>query len=335
MRRSHVCCVILGMMLCACEVVETSATDQELAQEQGINMQGINMQGINMQGMNLLGFRLTSATMADETLQDVRVSRGEVIAERGPQTLRGAALVGAHFPAEVRDTSVTPARTALVEFRITGVTPELDRYDPTETGNTFLYTLEQRNPGTGSWHNACPADEDGRRAAIPLAAIWDERGDRIESSSMFTFGCTSGVIAKCYRWGYRPWVTGYGDLVATHWTCTRMARADYCGIGVPHTRNGTRINVWDNLPRPGPIQRHGLLPPLGMLFEAAWNTGGAVCLSHSRWLLEDGLGIAQVCPDRLLALGVLPLVCDTVPQALGLDPGIRMFNEAYLNIDLL
>ena len=142
------------------------------------------------------------------------------------------------------------------------------------------------------------------------------------------------MIAKCYRWGYRPWVTGYGDLTAMHWTCTRLARADYCGIGVPHTRNGTTINVWDTLPAPGPIQSHGgLLPPLGMLFEAGWNTGGAVCLSHTRWLLDDGLAIAALCPTRLVAPGVLSgTVCDLVAQVLGYDPNAKMYSESYLNL---
>src|SRR5678815_5264127 len=111
----------------------------------------------------------------------------------------------------------------------------------------------------------------------------------------FTLGCTTGVIAKCYRWGYRPWVNGYGDLVAMHWTCTRLARADYCGDGTPHTHDGTKINVWDTLPRP--IESHGgLLPPAGMLFEAGWNTGGAVCLSRARWMLDDANALAALCP---------------------------------------
>ena len=125
-------------------------------------------------------------------------------------------------------------------------------------------------------------------------------------------------------------------MVALHWTCTRLARADYCGIGVPTTRNGTTINVWDSLPAPGPIQRHGgLLPPVGMVFEAGWNTGGAVCLSHTRWLLGDGLAIAALCPDRLMLGGLLPAVCDTVAQVLGYDANAKMFNEAYLNLGIL
>ena len=308
----------LGIALCACAEVATTSTSTQA---------GETMQGETMQGMTMQGMRLGSATLGGIALAHVRVERGEVVAERGPETLRGTALVGARLEAEVHNPNTTPPATATVDYRITAVTPEDARYDPTSTGSTYLYTLEQWVDETGSWQPACPADDDGRRVAIPLAAVWDDHGDRSVSPSLFTFGCTTGVIAKCYRWGYRPWVTGYGDLATMHWTCTRLARADYCGIGVPHTRDGTRINVWDNLPPPGPIQHHGgVLPPPGMVFEAGWDTGGAVCLSHARWLLDDGAAIAALCPDRLVPPGLGETVCDTAPSY------ARMYNESKLNV---
>jgi hypothetical protein len=323
----------LGLVLPACavdEVAETSSIEQPGITMQGITMQGITMQGITMQGMNMQGIRFEGATLRGSTLDDVHVERGELVGRRGGTLLRGAALVDAHLLADVRNLAVTPPAHAVVEYRITAIQPEDPQYDPTHTGNTFLYTLEQRVHETASWQPACPVDHDGRSVAIPLTATWDERGDRIESSSQFTFACTTGVIAKCYRWGYRPWVSGYGDLAEMHWTCTRLARADYCGNGVSHTREGTIINVWDNLPGPGPIQRRGLLPPIGMLFEAGWSTRGAVCLSRSRWLLDDGLSIAAACPDRLVPLGLGQTVCNGVADALGHDAGARMFNESFL-----
>jgi hypothetical protein len=293
----------------------------------------MEMQGMEMQGMTMQGIRVDGATLAGAPLTGVRVERGEVVAVRDGATLRGTALLGAQFQAQVVNATADPPATASVTYRVTAITPEDPRYDPTSTGHTYLYALEQWVDDTSSWQAACPIDADGNSVAIPLSATWDAHGDRSESSALFTFGCTTGVIAKCYRWGYRPWVTGYGDLATYHWTCTRLARADYCGNGVPHTRNGTSINVWDTLPYPGPIQGHGALPPSGMLFEAGWNTAGAVCLSRARWLLDDGGLLASLCPDRLIPPGLLlSAVCDTVTEALGFDADAQMFNESYLNI---
>ncbi|HEX3758898.1 MAG TPA: ADYC domain-containing protein [Kofleriaceae bacterium] len=341
MTRFQICSVTLGMMLCACGVdpsapVSTASTEQAGMSPQGMSLQGMSLQGMSLQGMNMQGILVAGATLGGSPLDNVRVERGELVAEQAGATLRGTALVGAQLTAQVRNLAVSPPAVALIQYRITAIQPELAGYDPTGTGNTFLYTLEQWIDDAGVWQAACPVDTDGRSVAIPLAAVWDEHGDRSESSAMFTLGCTTGVIAKCYRWGYRPWVTGYGDLTTMHWACTRMARADYCGDGTPHTRNGTMINMWDTLPAPGPIQkRAGVLQSLGMLFEAGWNTGGAVCLSRARWLLDTGGLLAALCPDRLVppSLPLLgPTVCDTVTEVLAFNPNAQLFNQSYLNL---
>jgi ADYC domain-containing protein len=333
MMRHHIASLAtLGLAGCAAQA--ESVGQQAIMENQGTQLQGVQLQGSQAHGMTLVGFQYAGATLGGAALANVRVEHGELVADQGQVTLHGTDLAGAHLYAQAHDPD-RPSSTAQVEYRITGVEAEAARYDPTGTGGTYLYTLEQNVDGTGSWQPACPADSDGKRAAIPLTATWDDHGDRVESSTRFTFGCTTGVIAKCYRWGYRPWVTGHGDLVAAHWTCTRVARADYCGNGTSHTRDGTQINVWDNLPSPGPIAPHGTTPP-GMLFEAGWDTGGVVCLSHARWLL-DGPVIAVGCPGRLIApgLGILDeTVCDTVAQVLGQAGDATLFNESYLHLNL-
>jgi hypothetical protein len=311
--------------------VEQGGWNMQGTNLQGWNMQGWNMQGWNMQGLSLQGFS-TDGLWLNGELRNARVERGELVAERGANTLRGTAMTGATLYAQVIDADGLEHRQ---EFRIASITAESASYDPTKTGNTFLYKLEQNVDGV--WRAACGVDQDGRSVAIPVAAVFDSSGARVEVPGMFTFGCTTGVIAKCYRWGYKPWLTGYGgaDFTDLHWTCTRMARGDYCGNGTPHTRDGTAINNWDRLPYPGPIQKHGLLPPLGMLFEAGWNTGGAVCLSRARWLIDNGLEIANACPDRLVPPALLgATVCDTVIEVLLQDSDALMFNESYLNINL-
>jgi hypothetical protein len=327
--------VTLCVFYCACEGEEdddeTSTDEQFGSNLQGSNLQGSNLQGSNLQGMSMQGFKLDGATLGGAPLTNVRVEHGELVAEQNQVTLHGTALKYAHLLAQVRNLDVDPPATAVVEYRITDIVAEDSKYDPTYTGSTYLYTLEQWVDDSGSWQPACPPDLDNLRVAIPVAAIWDETGARIESTTLFTLACTTGVIAKCYRWGYRPWVTGYGDLTTMHWTCTRLARADYCGDGVSHTYDGTLINVWDNLPAPGPIQTHGgespLIPTIpGMVFEAGWNTSGNVCLSHARWLTIGWL-LAGVCPDHLLE-------CNDPTAALGLSPSVHLFNETYPNAGL-
>jgi len=333
MRRHHIAWfATLGLAGCAAPT--ESVGQQAIMENQGTQLQGVQLQGSQVQGMTMVGFQYAGATLGGAALASVRVEHGELVAEQGGATLHGADLVGAHVYAQAHDPD-HPATTAVVEYRITGVEAEAAMYDPTGTGGTYLYTLEQNVDGNDSWQAACLPDGDGRRVAIPLTATWDDHGNRVESSALFTFGCTTGVIAKCYRWGYRPWVTGYGDLARTHWACTRAARADYCGTGRSHTRDGTLINVWDHLRSPGPIAAHGTTPA-GMLFEAGWDTRGAVCFSHARWLLGGPL-IALGCPGRLIAPGLLifnATVCDTVAQVLGQAGDAQVFNESNLNLNL-
>jgi hypothetical protein len=323
-------CVALAITT-SCAADENLTTSE--TQQFGVNMQGVNMQGVNMQGVNMQGFELGNATLTGNSLANLHVEKGELVANRGATTLRGTQLNNVHLFAD----GTGPNGNVVVEYRVNGIQAEVSSYDPTHTGNTYLYTLEQWVDDTGTWEPACSPDYDGRRVAIPVTGIFNAHGDRVESSTQFTMGCTTGVIAKCYRWGYRPWLTGYGaDMTEMHWTCTRLARADYCGNGTPHTHDGTQVNVWDTLPYPGPIQKHGFLPPLGMLFEAGWSTSGAVCLSHARWAVDmilDGNLIANECPDHLIPPGLLgETVCDLLGDVLQYDPDAKLFNESYLNL---
>jgi hypothetical protein len=328
------CIAALGVSACASEVVEVSSSEQASTllaprQQQGRQLQGMELQGMQLQGMTMQGFQFAGASLGGVPLMNLRVEEGELVAEQDQVTLRGASLVGAHLHALAGDQDADPPVTLLVEYRIGDIVEEDDpKYDPTHTGSTFLYTLEQNVDHTGSWQPACGVDLDGRRVAIPLAATWNTHGDRVESSSLFTFGCTTGVIAKCYRWGYRPWVTGYGDLAAMHWACTRLARADYCGDGVSHTQDGTWVNVWDDLPAPGPIQQHGVRPLDGMHFEAGWNTEGAECLSRTRWK-SDMKQISKTCPQRRMPEDRAKKICDTVEDAHRNGLTVLLFNESY------
>lgn len=141
------------------------------------------------------------------------------------------------------------------------------------------------------------ANPCGSKDAVGLLipGVWDlETGDRHDTMRVgdhelrHTFSCTSGVIAKCVLWGYGTEAQG-ADV---HETCTRLARADYCGDGVGYTENNTPIDVYDTL---------GILEPEGgMSFEAGWGPKGAVCVSHPRYL--DVAGGAPIYPSCWNAL---------------------------------
>ncbi len=101
------------------------------------------------------------------------------------------------------------------------------------------------------------------------------------------------MLAKCVRWGYKPWKTLEAiSLRDYHQACTRMARADYCGNGISHTKDGTIIDLYDRLG----IQEK--TKDNGMVFEAAWGTDGAVLIHRPRY--SETLGqIQQNCPEKL------------------------------------
>jgi hypothetical protein len=322
---------VLCLAACAAEPGR-DVGEQPIMTQQGTEMTGLLIQGTQLQGKFIRGFRFSGATLNGAPLVNFRLVKGELIAEQNQVTLRGTALVNTKLFAEAYNRNVNPPQTVSVEYQITGIVAENPINDPTHTGNTYLYTLSHNVDNTGSWQPACPADGSGARATIPLAPTYNERGDQMSLAPYFTLGCTTGVIAKCYRLGYRPWVTGYGNLAIMHWTCTRLTRADYCGDGVPHTENGKLINAWDNLPPPGPILVQGATPP-EMTFEAAWGQNGALCLSHVRWD-NEGAELTAACSNRLRppGQGMQPgTVCDNVAEALMLSGmGPRMFNESVI-----
>ena len=162
----------------------------------------------------------------------------------------------------------------------------------------YLYTVLYRSIADDQWHYLCQPDPTGVAKATPLAGRWDQTGAHINDDSI-TFACTNGALAKCVRWGYKPWKTVNGESLRDyHQACTRLVRADYCGNGVGHTQDGTLIDVYDRL---GIQQR---TKKSGMSFEAAWNVDGAVYLKRTRFP-EAITQLQKDCPEKLMQM--LPL----------------------------
>jgi hypothetical protein len=53
-----------------------------------------------------------------------------------------------------------------------------------------------------------------------------------------------------------------------------MLRADYCGDGVPHTVNGTQINIYDNAGVQADTE--------SWVIDGEWTPDGALCFNNYR-----------------------------------------------------
>jgi hypothetical protein len=288
----------------------------------GIEIQGIEIQGIEIQGtgLGIVRFPYGGMTKDGRKLQKVRIVRGGLVGKLGTRTLSGAGFKGVLLKGRVLTST---GKEIVVPFRIASVTAlvtELPSVPSFVRGGTFFYRLQYRTPDGNIWADACQPGPKGASVAIPVAAIWDASGKRIESSTLFTFGCTSGAIGKCYVWGYRPWYESptvpklYRNV---HQACTRMVRGDYCGDGMPHTKTGTKINIWDNLSPQIQTRATGTK----MIFESGWAACGAICAARWRW--PD---LRAVCRDtsgclyrRVTAAAGGPIVvenkCDSQAEA--------------------
>ena len=170
-----------------------------------------------------------------------------------------------------------------------------DPRDP--DGDVTLYRLATRDAADGEWRNPCTPGPDGLALGFPVSGIWTERGAHEREPNAFSLTCTSGAVGKCVRMGYHYWEPGAdgAPMWELHEACTRLLRADYCGDGRSHTRDGTVVNVYDRfgIQRPDPEPSR---------FEATWAADGAVCVRRTR--LPDIATLGEVvrgCPERLAA----------------------------------
>ncbi len=238
----------------------------------------------------------------------IRASAGVIAAFAvlaGPAAAASVTIEGTQFRVTLDDGRVLPQEqlkgVALTfgdgsgqqrRIRIDSVEP-----DPRDlAGEVMLYGLSEQDPESGEWRNACLPDPDGRRLGFPLAGAFAADGTYHPAPGKLLITCTGGAEGKCVRFGYKPWGhTPDGVSLAPYYqACVRMVRADYCGDGIGHTRNGTPIDLFDRIG----IQRDEIAE--GMTLEAAWGPEGAVCVRHTR--LPDALsreGLAALCPERL------------------------------------
>ena len=251
----------------------------------GIYLGGVYVNGVHFDGTSLIGSRSSDGA-----------------------TVQGVDFVGSKMKAVLSDATQ-------IDLKINAVTHDAAL-------NLDWYNVVLSLDGGATWGPLCA----GGVSALVLAGRWSSGGNVIDDPNMFTFGCDNAALAKCRKWGYNPAASrqecdGQGhcklqSLQAWHEACTRMVRADYCGNGLSHTRNGTPIDIYDNL---GIQTRSGDL----QMLEADWSADGAHCIRHTRYTLagspligesSDLQYVATVCPSRLAANDVS---CGGDPNATG------------------
>jgi hypothetical protein len=199
-------------------------------------------------------------------------------------TLPASELVGMQW---VESRCAAPGDCTRVTFRVVAGDPDTSRSTmPAHGDNHDVWLFEVQHtavaePGEQDWQSYCQPDREQQTRGLFLDGQW--RDDGSWDPHGHTLACTNGALAKCARnWGYKPWkqvATADGQRISLqplHQACTRAARADYCGDGMSHTRNGTLIDLFD---------RHGLNvreQVEGFEAEAGFTAQGAAWIARPR-----------------------------------------------------
>jgi len=213
-----------------------------------------------------------------------------------------------------------PGRSKPERIRLSKIVE--DANDPDH--EILLHHIEVLGAGSGLSQALCEPDDGKIHWAFPLEGQWNFNGERI-SEEGFTLTCAEGAQGKCVRFGYKPWKTlPDGTALADyHQACVRMVRADYCG-NEGTTMDGMLIDYYDNrgIAKPAPPNE---APDL--LFEAAWNKSGAVCVAHVR--VPGNLTLTELanrCPRLKERIG--SSVCTEGETQAGKFGPVLLFNRS-------
>jgi hypothetical protein len=235
----------------------------------GRNVNGRNVNGPLMNGM-LVSVRYGGATRGG---MNVALPMQEL-------WLEGSALHGAMRGEELSGTDLVHLR--LVGNLDDGSTVPL-RIDGVSQGSgvdqdVWSYDVSFQDDKTGAWHPICATADGTPLKAIPLEGTWNYKqgvaggGSKIHDTSVFTFACDGAALAKCVRFGYKPWQSVGGvSLEEHHQACTRLIRADFCGDGTSYTQDGNWVNLYDT--------QNVQTDSEPWVAEAEWTGEGAACFT--------------------------------------------------------
>ncbi|HYO65351.1 MAG TPA: ADYC domain-containing protein [Archangium sp.] len=307
MRASRWCRVVVaavGVVACGGEAPlqpdSLGAAEASLSARNGANLNGSDLNGSDLNGSDLNGSDLNGQSLSGML---VSVEFAGAWFENGPQSswtdqgytwvqqsLEGVWLEGSTFHGwfdgqHLSGQDFVQARFlgnlgdgSQVELRVDAATQ-----GEGANADVWRYRVSYLSPVDGQWRPICHDASGQPAAAIAVDGYWDYRqglpgvgGRKYEDPRVFTFACEGAAIAKCIRFGYKPWASVNGvSLAAHHQACTRLIRADYCGDGTSHTVNGQWVNVFDAVGVQQDTETWGT--------EAEWGTDGALCFTdHNR-----------------------------------------------------
>ncbi|MBK7862591.1 MAG: hypothetical protein IPJ65_29080 [Archangiaceae bacterium] len=287
-------------------------------QVQGGQVQGGQVQGGQVQGGQVQGTVISSpierigrwSGRHGGVSVDVYPYSGQLWMYKNGAWYSGAALVGLTVTGyAAQDLGLAPGEVGIWELRIDEAFPDpvqgLNMINASEAADLrsnselWLYRVSKRPANTTTaWTSLCSVkysddpihwwvETPDSRTATFVPGWWRQAQGYTYTtdSNIFSYACHDGVGTKCQRWGYKPYKWGYknGSWVQfqeLYSACVRAATADYCGEGISYTRNGTRVDVWDNYGFVLPVPEY---QQPGYADESTFSSGGAECVELSRW----------------------------------------------------
>ncbi len=235
---------------CVADEPNTASASQHLVTDNGVRLNGVRLNGVRLNGVSLNGVRLNGVRLNGVRLNGVGLN-GVGLNGYG---LDGAVITGSSWTGNLSDGSQIALR---IDSATTGSGANSD---------VGMYAVSYQT--SGDWEPLCGLDGAAPVLALAVAGTWNEiTGAYTASGTEFSFACRGVTVAKCVEYGYKTW-TGHTEQLTS---CARMLRGDYCGDGVPHTADGTTLNVYDNAGLEADTESWPA--------EAEWTPAGARCIS--------------------------------------------------------
>ncbi|MBC7978445.1 MAG: hypothetical protein H7138_25960 [Myxococcales bacterium] len=208
--------------------------------------------------------------------------------------LRGAALVNGYF------LIWTPSGWFKLFVKGTSEVASWAQPPGTPPGapSVFLetYLLDWTNLQGEVFRNVCSKpgqrDDTGMNGPLSFHTLLFE-GDRINAgkkeirgidTQWFNFGCAASTLAKMALTGHTEAARvahTFNTSVSERQAMLKLLTADYCGLGIPWTVAGQRLNWADDRGTMKMVAQVAT-PQRPVFLEARWNADGAVCLNKPR-----------------------------------------------------